>query len=895
MPDEPELNPEEIRRAFHDYERLVRVRNYKVGCVLALIFMPAGAVLDYFVYREQVTEFFLLRLLCSVLLAAIWCLLHFRPEHPAYRGLGFSVALLPMAVICWMIYSSTDGANSPYYAGLTLVFLGATILLRWTVAESILLFVLTGACYLLACVSNRAPWDPRAVFNNFYFLFVTGVFIVTGTWFYNQLRFREFELRYQLDANRRLLEASYAKLRELDEAKSRFFANISHELRTPLTLLLAPVESLLTRHRATLETETQDLLHTMQANGMRLLKLINDLLDLSKLDARQLKLQPTPVAVEEFLRGLLSAVQRLATDKGLRLDCSVAAEVGTISADRDKLEKVFLNLLFNAVKFTGPGGRISVKAEREGEELVVRVADTGMGIADSHLPFIFDRFWQADSSAQRKFQGTGIGLALVKELVEAHGGTVTAQSQLGVGTTMLVRLPYARGLSAEAESKPQPESETSLALAAHPQLVAQREEWLANLYRRAELFPAICSPRDTVRPDELPASNGKPRVLIADDEPDMLRFLRSQLAPHFQVLEAVDGQQALEKANQFLPDLVVCDMMMPEKDGLQVCRELRAKVATQNIPFVLLTARADEETKLAALTAGASDFLTKPFSTTELHVRLNNLIESHRLHQQLAWQNRKLEATLEQLKETELQLVQSEKLASLGRMSAGIIHEINNPLNYTKTGLYALRAKGRLLPQEQRPDFDDLLRDIEDGVNRVQNIVSDLRTFTHPKDEAFDEVAVEELVSTALRFLSHEWTDRVRIEQDIPADHSLRAHRNRLVQVLVNLFENALDALHSKPRGEDPPTIWVQSRLANGQHTLVIRDNGPGIAPEHLDKIFEPFFTTKEVGDGMGLGLSICYRIVEEHGGRIRVKSEPGKFCEFTLEFPVSVSSCKPL
>lgn len=890
MPDAPELKPEEIRRAFQDYERSVRVRNYKIGCVLALIFMPAGAVLDYFVYREQVTEFFLLRLLCAALLAAIGLLLHARPDHPTYRALGFSVALLPMVFICWMIYRSSDGANSPYYAGLTLVFLGATILLRWTVAESLLLFVLTGACYLLACGLNPAPWDPRHVFNNFYFLFVTGVFIVTGTWFYNQLRFREFELRYQLDANRRLLEASYAKLRELDQAKNHFFANISHELRTPLTLLLAPLETLRTRHWDSLAPEAQELLQTMQANGMRLLKLINDLLDLVKLDARKLRLELSLIAVEEFLRGLFSAVHRLAADKGLRLECSIAENVGAIRADRDKLEKVLLNLLFNAIKFTGAGGRVRLRAERQGDELVVSVSDTGMGIAESHLPFVFDRFWQADSSAQRKFQGAGIGLALVKELVEAHGGTVAAQSQLGVGTTMTVRVPDAKVPPRETNAPAPAESATSLALAAHPQLAAQREQWLATLYRRAELFPAFSSPRDIVRPDQLPASNGQPRVLIADDEPDMLRFLRSQLAPHFQVLEAVDGQQALDKACQFLPDLVVCDLMMPEKDGLQVCRELRAKVATQNIPFVLLTARADEESKLAALQAGASDFLTKPFSTTELHVRLRNLVESHRLHQQLAWQNRKLEATIEQLKETELQLVQSEKLASLGRLSAGIIHEINNPLNYTKTGLYALRAKGALLPEDQRPDFDELLADIEDGVHRVQHIVSDLRTFTHPKGDQSDEVAVAELVATALRLLSHEWKDRVRVEQEVPAGHRLRVHRNRLVQVLVNLFENALDALRRKEFGSDPPTLWILSRQANGRHHLVVRDNGPGIRPEHLDKIFEPFFTTKDVGEGLGLGLSICYRIVQEHGGRIHVRSEPGKFCEFILEFPETVT-----
>ncbi|MBI2924080.1 MAG: response regulator [Verrucomicrobia bacterium] len=887
MSDEAQSNPQELREAFQTYERAVRVRNYKVGCVLALIFMPAGASLDYFVYRERLGEFLELRLVCSALLGIIWCWLQFRPQVRIYRALGLLVALLPLGFIAWMIYA-TEGPNSPYYAGLNLVMLGAAILLRWTLVDSILVFVMAVGVYLVACLLNHANLNPGIFFNNLYFLFVTGVFIVTGSWYYNLLRFREFELRYQLDANRRLLEASNRKLVEMDEVKSRFFANISHELRTPLTLVLSPLETLQARHGHALSGEAQELVHTMHSNGMRLLKQINDLLDLVKLESGKLTLHRAPVVLAEFAKGLVSSVRKLAADKGLQVQCSVAEEVGAIFADRDKLEKVFLNLLFNAIKFTPAGGSVSLRAERAGDALLVQISDTGMGIEENHLPFIFDRFWQADTSAHRKFQGAGIGLALVKELVEVHRGTISAQSQVGKGTTMTVRIPYPAAAAAhEADTKTS--LEPFAPPDAKPAVLAQRAEWLASLYRRAELFPAMTPLRETVRPLEGPDRDGQPRVLIADDEPDMLRFLKSQLDPHFQVLEAVDGLQAVEKASQFLPDLILCDMMMPEKDGLQVCRELRARTPTRNIPIVLLTARADEETKLAALSAGASDFLTKPFSTTELHLRLKNLVESHRLERQLAWQNRKLEATLEQLKDTETQLVQSEKLASLGRMSAGIIHEINNPLNYAKSGLYSLKVKGDLLPGDQRADFDDILKDIEDGVDRVCNIVTDLRTFTHPKHEDFDDVKVAELVATALRFLSHEWGDKVRIEQRIPETQTLRGSRNRLVQVLVNLFENALDALQAKQFVGESPTIWVEGRVEGRTQKLIIRDNGSGIAAEHLGKVFDPFFTTKEVGKGMGLGLSICYRIVEEHGGRIVVKSEPGKFCEFSLEFPARV------
>jgi C4-dicarboxylate-specific signal transduction histidine kinase len=390
----------------------------------------------------------------------------------------------------------------------------------------------------------------------------------------------------------------------------------------------------------------------------------------------------------------------------------------------------------------------------------------------------------------------------------------------------------------------------------------------------------------SLKPVEISRNGKLPAILIADDEPDMLRFLKSQLTTHYQVFEAVDGQQAIEKASQFLPDVVLLDMMMPEKDGLQACREIREHTPTQSIPIILLTARADEETKLKALEAGASDFLAKPFSTTELHVRIKNLVESHQYQRKLTRQNQVLESTIEQLKDTETQLVQTEKLASLGRMSAGIIHEINNPLNYATTGLFTLRNKGKYLAPDQQEEYGEILKDVEEGIKRVKNIVSDLRMFTHPDTEQRDQVEVAEVVTSALRFLSNEWKDKVQIEQNLIEHQTVWANKNKLIHVVVNLLQNSLDALRHKSFDGEKPTIWIEGHLENGSSILTVRDNGSGIEEKHLDKIFDPFYTTKDVGEGMGLGLSICYRIVQECEGKISVKTERGKFCEFTLEFP---------
>jgi two-component system sensor histidine kinase PhcS len=258
------------------------------------------------------------------------------------------------------------------------------------------------------------------------------------------------------------------------------------------------------------------------------------------------------------------------------------------------------------------------------------------------------------------------------------------------------------------------------------------------------------------------------------------------------------------------------------------------------------------------------------------------------LRYELDKNRRALEASLVQLKENEAQLVHSEKLASLGRLSAGMIHEINNPLNFATTGLFTLRKKEKHLAPDQREDYAEILKDVEEGVNRVKTIVSDLRMFTHPDTEERGPVVVSEVVTAALRFLNNECKDQVDIKQDVPAKQIIWANKNKLIHVLTNLLQNSLDALKTKTFTDEKPAIRIASRTENGVCILSVRDNGPGIDAAHLDKIYDPFFTTKDVGAGMGLGLSICYRIVREAKGKISVKTEPGKFCEFTMEFPTA-------
>jgi len=888
------VNDSEFQRAFDEQERIDRIRSSTLASVLSMILMPLGAVMDYFVHDEDLFELFLkLRLASSCVVGLVWLWFHLTGKRH-HRVFGWAWYMAPTFFIVWMIYAAND-PTSPYYAGLNLVLLALGLLASWNYLQNLVSALLVIGMYLAAVFFMKEEQTTGSLFNNLFFLISTAAIVVSGSYASYQQRFREFQLRYELDQNRQKLEESNRKLTELDQVKSRFFANISHELRTPLTLLMAPLETLIHGYGRAFDDETRGTLISMHSNALRLLKLINDLLDLVRLDSGVMQVKREAVDIGEFLRGLVSAARQMARDKKIELASAVPPELGRVMVDRDKLEKIILNLQFNALKFTPAGGRVEVRACRETDHLVLSVEDSGMGIAEKNLPFVFDRFWQADGSSKRKFQGVGIGLALVKELVEIQDGKVSVASTEGVGTTFTVRLPWLAPETSRMEADPEAGDPGSPVPASPPEAqtaaMPTNEEWLANLYRRAELFPAMVVTRGASSSSGAESNGDRPKVLVADDEPDMLRYLASQLGRRYQVFEAADGQQAIDKAGQFLPDIILLDMMMPEKDGLQACREIREQASTQSIPIIILTARADEETKLAALSAGASDFLPKPFSTTELHVRVKNLIEAYEFQRKLGQQNQLLETTIHQLKETELQLVQTEKIASLGRMSAGIIHEINNPLNFATTGLFILRKKGSCIPEDRRSEFGEILTDVEEGINRVKTIVSELRSFSHPDTEMRDSVRVSGIMNDALRFLGDEWKEKIQIVRSIPEQQTIWGNKNRLVQVVLNLLQNSFDACRRKTYTAELPTVWIEGGVANGRSLLTIRDNGDGIDPECMDKIFDPFFTTKDVGDGMGLGLSISYRIIQEHEGHVRVRSERGKVTEFTLDFPVNGSN----
>lgn len=402
-------------------------------------------------------------------------------------------------------------------------------------------------------------------------------------------------------------------LTELDRAKTAFFSNVSHEFRTPLTLMLGPVEDGLQDTEEPLGSRQRQRQETVHRNGLRLLKLVNTLLDFSRIEAGRTQAAFAPTDLSALTADLASAFRSTVERAGLRLVVACQPMPEPVWVDREQWEKVILNLLSNAFKFTF-AGEIRVACAAHDDEVEVSVTDTGTGIPEAELPRIFDRFHRVQGARGRSYEGSGIGLALVQELVKLHGGALTARSTEGQGSTFTVRLRRGNAhLPADHLTTAEPRHTTSL-----PTFVSEVEAWLSGqppaAFSVAEDTPVI---HDAPWPSHPSAT-----VLLVDDNADMRDYVQRLLSGHYTVETAADGRAALEAVRARRPDLVLSDVMMPGLDGFGLLRALRESPVTADIPVILLSARAGEEATVEGLGAGANDYLVKPFSARELLARV---------------------------------------------------------------------------------------------------------------------------------------------------------------------------------------------------------------------------------------------------------------------------------
>ncbi len=700
----------------------------------------------------------------------------------------------------------------------------------------------------------------------------------------------------QLSKSKQSLKRSLVRLREYDRLKTEFFSNLSHELRTPLTMILAPVERILDRHKTTLPATVTSMLSTVRINGQRLLELINRLLDFSKLEAGHMKLNMGRLDVNELVRELVSAATPLAEERNVRLIVDCDPELVAFGADVEKIDTVISNLFSNALKFTPAGGTVRLETFHTADRVWVSVTDSGIGIDEAQHSRVFERFVQVDGSSSRQFAGTGLGLALAKELVELHGGQIHLRSELGRGSRFWFDLPLAEVPAqfrlADGVEGPAPAAR------------ARKAGRFADL--------EICDDQDSSGPA---AADGLPRatVLVVDDTPEMRALMGEILGEEHNVIFARDGAEGLEVALREHPDLIVSDVMMPKVDGQEFCRRIKADPLTAHVPFIMVTAKAGIDMKIEGLDCGADDYLAKPFDQKELRARTRSLLKLRGMHGALDKQNRELQTAYQELKSLQGQLVQSEKMSSLGQLVAGLAHEINNAINGVYNGIQPLLATARKLeanvtpllagPQTDKstnaagnaPSSEQIAKlfsrifslatVIENGATRTARIVTDLKTFSHPDNEKSAGFDLHRSLDMCLNLLSNQFNDRIVVRRQYGELGKVFGPSGQLNQVFMNLLTNAQQAIP----GEGEITVTTSQDERN--ISVSVRDTGTGIPEEIRDKIFDPFFTTKEPGVGTGLGLSLSYGIVSRLGGTIECHSEVGQGTEFIIKFPSTLPS----
>lgn len=478
--------------------------------------------------------------------------------------------------------------------------------------------------------NNEGVWSPEPValsvrvlpyfyetrlFYLFLFMILTSVMVIAVRFRTRRLKIRERELEQsvqqrtaELEQEKQKTEVQAQELLKLDKAKSQFFTNITHEFRTPLTLITAPLQKLLDNYQNISTEESHFEMERMLRNSFRLQRLIDQILDVSKLEAGELRLNIRQTDMVTFIQNLMELFKPLVDEQEQMLTYATNKEECLLYLDVDALEKIMANLISNAIKFTPPGGKIRVDLNETEAEVIIKVADSGIGIPKEKTAHIFDRFFQVDDSATRIAEGSGVGLSLVKNLVELHKGTIGVESEVGKGTTFTIHFRKGKAHFEDI------------------QITADTEKSRTPFINASSYSPYLHEAAET----ETESEEDKPTVLIVEDNPDMRSFIRSVLQENFAVISAPNGEEALEIAASRLPDLIVADIMMPRMDGMELNQRLKTNTMLQSIPVIFLTAKTSQGSKLKGFEEDADDYLTKPFDPKLLVSRVDNLIRNRK-------------------------------------------------------------------------------------------------------------------------------------------------------------------------------------------------------------------------------------------------------------------------
>ena len=683
------------------------------------------------------------------------------------------------------------------------------------------------------------------------------------------------------------------ELAKLDELKTQFFANISHEFRTPLTLMLGPLEDATADDEEPLGTRQHERITMVQRNGLRLQKLVNAMLDFSRVEAGRIQAVYQPSDLASLTHDLASSFRSACEKAGLTLTMNTPPLREPVFVDHEMWEKIVLNLLSNAFKFTLEG-EIKVDMSEEDGHAVMRISDTGTGIPKSEVARIFDRFHRVEGARGRTHEGTGIGLALVKELIELHKGEVSVESTFGKGTTFTVGVPFG---SIHLPHDRLDASRTQVSTATRAEaFVSEALRWLPD-GMIAEGWDGQDDPR--LMPEG--PKGDRAQILLVDDNADMRNYLSRLLATRYEVTAAVDGEEALAAARRARPDLILTDVMMPRLDGFGLLQQLRRDPELHGVPVIFLSARAGDEAKVEGLQRGADDYLVKPFSARELRARVAANIELSRaraqservLHEEaqilelkVAERTKELLAANERLcseaierQQVEEQLRHAQKMEAVGQLTSGLAHDFNNILS---TVLGNLELIDRRLGNES---VRKMVQAAARAAERGSKLTGQLLIFArkHPMEPA--AVDLRDAISGTSEMLRHTLGISTAVTAAIPEDlWAALADATQFEVAILNLALNARDAMGGggvvlvEARNVKASDSDMPPSLAPGDYVAVsVSDTGSGMTEEVMARVLEPFFTTKEAGKGTGLGLSQVYGFAKQSGGDIRIRSAPGR------------------
>ncbi len=622
-----------------------------MAAFLSLALYTVFIGLDAVYTPQYFLTFLFLRLAVMAAVGVILLLLNRIKTSHGVMNLALVLALIDAAGIAVMIYI-LGGFLTSYYQGLNIIVMGMIVLIPLAFRYTITLYVSIWFMYMIPSVIKYLVGQKavvvdgveievwRFVINNLTFL--TSIIVVgaIGSSYMESIRRRELRSRLQLEETTGQLKESNEKLKSLDELKTQFFANVNHELRTPLTLMLAPLKSLLEGRMGKLSPTLKDTLETMQRNGYKLLKLINNLLDLNKLEEGRMRLKVRSVNLVEFVPSLLASVKPLADQKQIRLYFQHPPHAVELTIDPDQFEKVIFNLLSNALKFTNKGGKITIYIEDRDHTVTLTVEDTGIGIPANMLERIFDRFSQVDGSKSRAQEGTGIGLALAREIVLVHKGTIRAESELGKGSRFVVEMHKGEEHFDEEVLERRTEDLPIGLKRRTTDTEEPRVQDIVTDYRRLQLVDLEKVDIEGGRVDEAKVHDAL--ILCVDDNPEVLKLMKMLLADEFDLELVTSAEQGLAFLRAKNPDLVLCDVMMPGMDGHAFSRAVKGDETLKHIPIILVTARTGAEMLAEGMKAGADDYISKPFDSTELKARIRSQLRMRQMESELALMNKNL-------------------------------------------------------------------------------------------------------------------------------------------------------------------------------------------------------------------------------------------------------------